>query len=68
MDVKCLPYLNNRKQDLRCRGAQGHEREVGHSFIPYSHCRYCCFTIGFGDGHLFLLSGQKYVKITGILQ
>lgn len=60
-------YLNDRKQDLRRRGAQGHQCEVGHSLIPDSHCCYCCFAVGFGDGHLFLLQGQKFVKMSKML-
>ncbi len=66
-DMKRLVYLDNRKQDLRCWGAQSHECEVGHSLIPDSHCCYYCFTVGFGDGHLFLLQRHTFVKRSKML-
>ena len=60
-------YLNDREQDLRCRGAQGHECEVGHSLIPDPHSCHCRFTIRFGDGHLLLLQGQIFEKMSIML-
>lgn len=48
-------YLNNREQDLWCGGAQGHECQVGHGFIPDPHGFHRGFPIRFGNGHLLLL-------------
>lgn len=56
--VKVCVYLDHRQQDLRCRGAEGHECEIGHGLVPYPHCGYSSFTVGFSDGHLLLL--QRY--------
>lgn len=47
--------LDNREQDLRCRGAQGHQGQVGNGLVPDPYRGHCGFTVGFGDGHLFLL-------------
>ena len=51
-------YLYDRQKDLRGRGAQGHEGEVGHRLVPDAYCGDLDFTVGFSDGHLFLLEGQ----------
>lgn len=62
--MKVCVYLDHREQDLRCRGAEGHQCEIGHSLVPYSHCSYSSFTVGFSDGHLLLL--HRYTFGAGV--
>lgn len=52
-------YLYNRQQYLRSAGAQSHESQVGHRFVPYSNRCHRCFPVGHRDGHLLLLSAQN---------
>ena len=59
-------YLNKREEDLRGRGAQGHESEVGHGLVPDSHCGHRGFPVSFGDGHLFLLQSNTFIKISNM--
>ena len=56
-------YLNNRQQYLRSAGAQSHECQIGHCFIPYSNCCHSCFPVRQSDGDFFLLMSQRHTDI-----
>lgn len=53
-------YLYNREQYLWSAGAQSHERQIGHCFIPDSNRHHWRFPVRHSDGHLLLLLAQTH--------
>lgn len=53
-------YLYDRQHYLWSTGAQSHERQIGHSFIPDTNRRHWCFSIRHSDGHFLFLLAQRH--------